>query len=75
MALGVNVGLIVVRWALQFAILGYYDLSQARGKWLFLLSPLADPLAVLRIGLSSFRTPTRWRGRQYDLGDVSLTCR
>ena len=72
-ALGLNVGLIVVRCALQFAILGSYDLSQARGKWFFWLSPLADPLAVLRIGLSSFRTPTRWRGRQYDLGDVSLT--
>ena len=57
--------LITARFALQAAILSSYDLSQAQGRWLFWLSPLADPLAVLRIGLSSFRTPTTWRGRQY----------
>jgi dolichol-phosphate mannosyltransferase len=32
---------------------------------LFWLSPLADPLAVLRIILSAIHTPTQWRGRQY----------
>ncbi|MBD1908128.1 glycosyltransferase [Trichocoleus sp. FACHB-6] len=31
----------------------------------FYLSPLADPLAVLRIFLSAFRTPKQWRGRNY----------
>ena len=67
LALGVNGLLIAIRFALQFAILSSYDLSHARGGWLFWLSPLADPLAVLRIGLSSFRTPKRWRGRQYEL--------
>lgn len=65
LALGLNVGLIVVRFAMQFAILSSYDLSQAKGRWLFWLSPLADPLAVLRIGLSSWQTPRSWRGRVY----------
>ncbi|MGD1908780.1 MAG: 2'-O-glycosyltransferase CruG [Leptolyngbyaceae cyanobacterium] len=65
LALGLNISLIVVRVALQWAILPSYDLSQAKGKWAFWLSPLADGLAVLRIGLSSFRTPTQWRGRCY----------
>ena len=31
----------------------------------FWLSPLADPLAALRILLSTLRRPTRWRGREY----------
>lgn len=65
LALGLNIGLITVRFALQFAILPSYDLSQARSRWLFWLSPLADPLAVLRIGLSSWQTPRSWRGRVY----------
>ncbi|MGD1949749.1 MAG: 2'-O-glycosyltransferase CruG [Leptolyngbyaceae cyanobacterium] len=72
LALGINGVLIAARFALQFAILSSYDLSHARGRWLFWLSPLADPLAVLRIALSSFRRPTSWRGRHYDLDDVSL---
>lgn len=33
----------------------------------FYLSPLADPLAFLRILLSSLRTPTQWRGRSYSI--------
>ncbi|MDD1438683.1 hypothetical protein MEN24_20675, partial [Dolichospermum sp. ST_sed10] len=33
--------------------------------WIFWLSPLADPLAVLRIFLSAFHTPKEWRGRKY----------
>ncbi|MBD1922764.1 glycosyltransferase [Microcoleus sp. FACHB-831] len=31
----------------------------------FYLSPLADPLAVLRIFLSAISAPTQWRGRNY----------
>jgi dolichol-phosphate mannosyltransferase len=65
LALGLNISLIAARVALQWAVLPSYDLSQARGKWAFWLSPLADVLAVIRIGLSSFRTPTQWRGRRY----------
>lgn len=67
LALLLNSLLIAIRFGLQLAILPSYDLNQAQGRWLFWLSPLADPLAVLRIGLSSFRTPTTWRGRQYNL--------
>lgn len=66
LAMGLNISLIAARIALQWAILPSYDLSQAQGKWAFWLSPLADVLAVIRIGLSSFRTPTQWRGRQYE---------
>jgi dolichol-phosphate mannosyltransferase len=68
LCLGLNASLITARIALQCAISPSYDLSQASGRWLFWLSPLADPLAVLRIWLSSFRTPTSWRGRQYTEG-------
>ena len=31
----------------------------------FWLSPLADPLAALRICISSLRRPKAWRGRNY----------
>ena len=67
LSLGLNVSLIAARVALQWAILPSYDLSQAKRRWVFWLSPLADPLAVCRIWLSSLRTPKSWRGRQYDL--------
>ncbi|MEM7648226.1 MAG: 2'-O-glycosyltransferase CruG [Cyanobacteria bacterium P01_A01_bin.70] len=67
LSLGLNVSLIAARIALQWAILPSYDLSQAKRRWVFWLSPLADPLAVCRIWLSSLRTPKSWRGRQYDL--------
>jgi dolichol-phosphate mannosyltransferase len=64
--LGLNTFVLIVRFALLFAIVPSYDRSQAQGGWLFWFSPFADPLAVLRIFLSAFRTPTQWRGRQYD---------
>ncbi|MEM6521833.1 MAG: 2'-O-glycosyltransferase CruG [Cyanobacteria bacterium P01_D01_bin.71] len=67
LSLGLNASLIAARIAMQLAILSSYDLSQAPNRWAFWLSPLADPLAVLRIWLSSLRTPKTWRGRQYDL--------
>ncbi len=73
LSLGLNASLMAARVALQFAILPSYDLSLAYGRWFFWLSPLADPLAVLRIWLSSLRTPTSWRGRSYPLpGSSSL---
>lgn len=62
-ALGLNAFLLVIRFALLLAIRSSYDPSGA--SWSFWLSPLADPLAVLRIFLSSIRTPTKWRGRIY----------
>jgi dolichol-phosphate mannosyltransferase len=60
-----NVFLVVIRFAMLFAIAPSYDRNQAKGGWLFWLSPLADPIAVLRIFLSAFRTPREWRGRKY----------
>jgi dolichol-phosphate mannosyltransferase len=65
LALGCNLGLLVIRFALLAAIAPSYDFTQARNSWAFWLSPLADPLAVLRIFLSSVQTPTQWRGRLY----------
>jgi dolichol-phosphate mannosyltransferase len=68
-AIAVNVLLVVIRFALSLAIRGSYDLSSGRAKWLFWLSPLADPLAVLRIWLSANRRPKSWRGRIYGAPD------
>jgi dolichol-phosphate mannosyltransferase len=44
----------------------FYDTTGASGKWLFWLSPLADPLAFLRILISALNQPTQWRGRKYE---------
>jgi dolichol-phosphate mannosyltransferase len=63
--LGLNGLLLSIRVALCWAIASAYDVSQSRWKWVFWLSPLADPLAVLRIFLSAARTPRQWRGRRY----------
>lgn len=63
--LGLNSFLLAIRFALLFAIAPSYDRTGTTGGWLFWLSPLADPLAVLRIFLSAFRKPTQWRGRSY----------
>jgi len=63
--LELNLFLLAVRFALNFAIAPSYDRTQARAGWVFWLSPLADPLAVLRIFLSAIRRPTQWRGRNY----------
>ncbi len=55
--------LLAVRCLLLFALRGSYG---PVGLW-FWLSPLADPLAVLRIWLSASRTPKQWRGRIYGI--------
>jgi dolichol-phosphate mannosyltransferase len=68
-ALGLNGFLVAIRIALNWAIAPSYDRSQAQSAWVFWLSPLADPIAVLRIFLSSTRTPTQWRGRNYTKQD------
>jgi dolichol-phosphate mannosyltransferase len=65
--LGLNVFLLVIRFAMLFAIAPSYDRTLAKGSWLFWLSPLTDPIAVLRIFLSALRTPKQWRGRNYEL--------
>jgi dolichol-phosphate mannosyltransferase len=68
-AIGANALLVMIRFALSLAIRGSYDLSSAKAQWLFWLSPLADPLAVLRIWLSASRRPKSWRGRSYGAAD------
>jgi dolichol-phosphate mannosyltransferase len=65
-ALGLNLFLVVFRFALQAAIRSSYDFeTPSQGQWLFWLAPLADPLAVARIFLSASQTPRQWRGRTY----------
>jgi dolichol-phosphate mannosyltransferase len=63
--LGLNGFLLLIRWGMLLAIAPSYDRTNAQGGWLFWLSPLADPIAVLRIFLSAFRKPREWRGRKY----------
>lgn len=62
-AVGLNLFLLTIRVALLWAIAPSYDRSNPPLP--FWLSPLADPLAVLRIFLSALRRPTQWRGRTY----------
>ena len=63
--LGLNLFLLLIRFGMLLAIAPSYDRKNAKGGWLFWLSPLADPIAVLRIFLSAFHTPREWRGRKY----------
>lgn len=65
--LGLNVGLLLVRFGMLLAISGSYDRQFSDGKsalW-FWLSPFADPFAVARIFLSARQKPKTWRGRVY----------
>lgn len=61
--LGINGVLFAIRALMTFAIA---DSFTQRGVF-FWLSPLSDPLAALRLALSSVRRPRRWRGRAYRL--------
>ncbi|WP_036478300.1 2'-O-glycosyltransferase CruG [Myxosarcina sp. GI1] len=65
--LSLNVFLLLLRWGMLIAIApSYSGLSLFSPASLsFWLSPLADPLAVWRIVLSCWQTPTKWRGRSY----------
>jgi dolichol-phosphate mannosyltransferase len=62
MLLATSVALLAVRVLLQFALAPSYD-RQGIAFW---MSPLADPLAALRILVSTLRRPREWRGREYD---------
>jgi dolichol-phosphate mannosyltransferase len=70
-AVGLNLFLLAIRFALLWAIAPSYYRGEkpSPAAWLFWLSPLADPLAVLRIFISAFQKPTQWRGRIYSLGN------
>jgi dolichol-phosphate mannosyltransferase len=58
---GLNAFLFLLRCFMLLAIAPSY----AGSSFFFWLSPLADQLAVLRIILSSWKKPTKWRGRSY----------
>ena len=61
--------LVLVRVLLQRALAASY----ARRGLAFWLSPTADPLAAVRIVLSTVRRPKAWRGRAYSkLGKVGV---
>ena len=59
---GMNVALVVIRVLLQFGLAGSY----AERHWTFWLSFTADPVAAIRIVLSSLRRPRHWRTRHYE---------
>jgi dolichol-phosphate mannosyltransferase len=74
LAIGLNLFLVAIRFALLFAIYpSYYRVGEASlqenrfslAALLFWLSPFADPLAAFRILLSALQTPKQWRGRVY----------
>ncbi|MBR8828519.1 MAG: glycosyltransferase [Gomphosphaeria aponina SAG 52.96 = DSM 107014] len=64
-AIGLNVFLLLIRIGLQLAIAPAYYPFHSFASFFFWFSPLADPLAVLRIFLSALQKPTSWRGRVY----------
>lgn len=69
--LGLNLFLVLIRVGLLFAIAPSYQGKNQKSPhfldlpFTFYLSPLADPLAFVRILLSSLKKPTQWRGRSY----------
>ncbi len=58
----VNASALMVRLMMLIALRNSY----AERGWPFWLSWLSDIAAAWRLTLSTARTPTRWRGRQYD---------
>ncbi len=74
-AIALNTLLLLIRCGMQAAVTNSYDWSnasffQALSFW---LSPLADPLAVLRIILSATQRSIQWRGRTYQSSAQSLS--
>jgi dolichol-phosphate mannosyltransferase len=66
LAIGLNLLLVTIRFALLLAIYpSYYRDRFTLSALSFWLSPFADPFAVLRIFLSAFQQPKQWRGRIY----------
>lgn len=61
--------LLVIRVLMLLALGGSYE-RRTIGYW---LSPLSDPLAAVRLVLSTVRRPTAWRGRTFTLGTPDTT--
>ncbi len=57
----VNAVLVLTRVSMLGALASSYE----RCCWTYWLSPVADPLTVLRVGLSSLTRSRRWRERAY----------
>jgi dolichol-phosphate mannosyltransferase len=58
----INALLVTIRVLLQIGLQGSY----AERHWTYWLSFTADPLAAIRIVLSSLKRPRQWRTRQYE---------
>ena len=65
LAIALNGFLLLVRWGMLLAIYPSYYRPSGKGAWSYWISPLADPLAVVRIIISASQTPKQWRGRVY----------
>jgi dolichol-phosphate mannosyltransferase len=61
-----NTALVVIRVLLNFGLAGSY----AERHWTFWVSFTADPVAAVRIVLSSLKRPRKWRTRQYEADTV-----
>jgi dolichol-phosphate mannosyltransferase len=61
-----NVALVLIRVLLQFGLAGSY----AERHWTFWLSFTADPVAAIRIVMSSLKRPRQWRTRHYERDTV-----
>lgn len=59
--IAINAAFVLIRVLLLGALVKSYE----RPRVTFWLSPLADPIAVLRVVLSTIRRPRAWRGRAY----------
>jgi dolichol-phosphate mannosyltransferase len=58
----VSTGILLgIRWLLLIALRGSY----ARRGVTWWLSPFADPVAAVRLVISSLRRPKQWRSRTY----------
>ena len=62
----INVALVTIRILLTFGLAGSY----AERHWTFWISFTADPVAAVRILLSSLKRPRQWRTRQYEADTV-----
>jgi dolichol-phosphate mannosyltransferase len=62
----INAVLVMMRVLLQFGLKGSY----AERHWTYWFSFTADPLAAIRIVLSSLKRPRQWRTRQYEQDTV-----
>jgi len=58
---GVNAVLLGIRVAMLLGIASAYEVR----RWTYFFSPLADPIAILRVLLSTLTRPRQWRGRSY----------